>query len=49
LQLALHNGVVVNWDRDSYSIWAHGPQPLREKVEAALASRSGRKRTRRTD
>jgi hypothetical protein len=44
LQVALKNGVVVNWDRDSRSVWAHGPQPLSDKVEAYIASQRHRHR-----
>jgi hypothetical protein len=46
LQIALQNGVVINWDRDSYSVWAHGPRPSSEKVEAYIASRQGRRKPR---
>ena len=48
LQITLKNGVVVNWDRESYCVWTQGPQPLSEKVEASLAARHARRRTRKT-
>jgi len=47
LQIALKNGVVVNWDRESYSVWTQGPQPLSEKVEASLAAHHARRRSRK--
>lgn len=47
LQISLQNGVVVNWDRDSYSVWAQGPEPLSSKVEALLASRHRSRRSRK--
>ena len=50
LQICLRNGVVVNWDRDSQSVWADGPWEKSRKVEAYLekrASESRRGRSRR--
>ncbi len=35
-QIFLRGGTVVNWDRDSRSIWAEGPWPESERVEASL-------------
>ena len=49
LQILLENGAVVNWDRDSRSIWAEGPAPLIVRLERALSSLSrGRGRARRS-
>jgi hypothetical protein len=47
LQICLHNGVIVNWDRDSQSVWADGPWDKSRKVEAYLQKRAeGSRRSR---
>jgi len=48
VQIWLENGVVVNWDRDSHSVWANGPERLTEKIEGYIASRRGKRRQRKT-
>jgi hypothetical protein len=48
VQISLKNGALVNWDRDSHSVWANGPQPLSEKIEAYLASQRGKHKPRKT-
>jgi hypothetical protein len=35
-QIRLDDGVTVNWDRDSRSVWAEGPWPDAQKVENSL-------------
>ena len=49
LQICLRNGVIVNWDRDSQSVWADGPWEKSRKVEAYLQKRAeGSRRGRRS-
>lgn len=36
IQIYLKNGLVINWDRDSRSVWAEGPWPQAQKAEAYL-------------
>lgn len=36
LQIILRNGITVNWDRDSQSVWAEGDRPRSQKVESAI-------------
>ncbi len=51
LQILLKNGAVVNWDRDSHSVWAEGPAPVARRLESVV-DHAGRRRvisrTRRT-
>lgn len=44
LQIVLRNGIVVNWDRDSQSVWAEGSVAGWERVEAAIARFAPRRR-----
>jgi hypothetical protein len=36
IQIFLKEGVIINWDRDSRSVWAEGPWPQSHKAEAYL-------------
>ncbi len=49
LQVCLKGGVIVNWDRDSQSVWVDGPWEKSRKVEAYLQKRAeGSRRGRRS-
>jgi hypothetical protein len=48
LQILLENGAILNWDRDSYSVWADGPPPIARRVENRVAELSRRRQSKRS-